>query len=224
MNKAQAIFLRGVLVTGFLLPAAAGAIGFENPYYNPGNADNDYLNWTADESRAGNTQVTTGGIVTSNAPSDITIVGQNDSLDPDGLCMGPCSGNTWFYIPAQDKGTVFFDWEFDSNDSDLFWDPPGYILDKDLSGTLESTDFVLFQTNGSPPQSGFMSFEVEQNQLFGWFQSTVNSLNGAGSLTISNLGAPGPSIPPDPIPPIPLPAPLALLGFGLLIPAMRRWR
>ena len=157
-----------VTTVSLTLAAASGAsaatvFGFQDAY--------DPINWTFTNSNA-NGFVNTGG-----APASISLTGgNNDSV---------ISGTTNYTTTAAAAGTVTFNWNYSTNDSDgPFSDPFGYLLNG--SFTQVTND------GGGVVQNGTSTFNVLAGVSFGFRIFTVDNLFGRASVTISNFSAPIP--------------------------------
>jgi len=140
-----------------------------------------------------------GSIDPSGAPASITLVSANNATDTDILNF------TDFTISAPSSGTVNFNWNYTSLDTfGPSFDPFGYLL----NGVFTQ----LTNDSGAAAQSGSASFSLLTGDVFGFRQTTVDSLLGSASTTISNFNAPV------------VPGPLPLLGAGAALGWSRRLR
>lgn len=122
-------------------------------------------NWSINDTAANE-----GFVDTSGAPNTITIVGPDDASSTPGMID--------FSIQVPASGTFSFDWLYASADS-ATWDSGWYI---------NGQEFLLSNENG---HSGQISIPVNAGDVIGWRVRSVDSLFGAGILTISNFSAPG---------------------------------
>lgn len=218
MNKTQTILLGVLLATGFLVSTSAAA-SFAG-YYDPGDKDNNFLNWILTNTREGSLPATTGGVDTTKAPYSILITGQDDNRgDPDKTCpqvpgfpgVTACSGLTVFTIPAETDSPVPWSFKYVYSTDDISGnpnrDPFGYVLNGVYAAVVDGTE---------DPKSGKLEFSVMAGWEIGWQISTVDNFGGSASVRISDFSAPESSTP--------TPGTLALLGFGLMVPALRRRR
>ena len=145
-------------LTFFVLCPQAAHADFSG-YYAPAN-------WTLTNTNAD------GFVLTSNAPSSITLVGgANDSGNP---------GTTDFTITAPAAGNVSFNFAFSDPDLPLF-DTAGYLLN--------GTYFQIALVDG---ESGPVLFPVMQGDVFGFRVDTLDNTEAPGQLTISSFSAPVP--------------------------------
>jgi autotransporter-associated beta strand protein len=106
----------------------------------------------------------------SGAPGSITITGANDASGASDIS---------YTISAAGDGTFAFDWFYFSQDS-AGWDSAYYI---------NGVETFLSTTNG---QSGHVEVPVSAGDTIGWHIYSVDSVGGAGFLTINNFSAPAP--------------------------------
>ena len=190
--------LIGTLAAASLLPLSASATpGFTGDYAT--------AEWTLYEERNGVAGDWSGFVDTSGAPNSISLTGQDDDSGFDGL--------TQYTVSAAKDGTFEFAWDYSTLDSAAQWDPFGYVL----NGVLTT----LFDDGTEIIGDGTMSIAASAGDVFGFYIATGDNTFGAATAVISDFCGPGCDDKPVYVP---LPATLALLGFGLLIPAMRRRR
>lgn len=134
-------------------------------------------------------------IDTSGAPASIQILGGNS-----GCIVFQCAVS--FTIAAVASGVVNFHWDYESFDeSGPIFETFGFLL----NGVFTQ----LSDDGGANVQSGNESFSVSLGDVFGFGHDCVDCLFGAADTTISSFNAPVGAA-------IPEPAPLLLLGAGLL--------
>ncbi len=177
-----------VTTVGLTLAAASGAsaatvFGFQTPYAP--------INWTFANSNAD------GFVNTGGAPASISLTGgNNDSV---------ISGTTNYTTTAAAAGTVTFNWNYSTNDSDgPFSDPFGYLLNGSFTQVTNDEGDVV--------QNGTSTFNVLAGDSFGFRIFTRDNLFGRASVTISNFSAPGPMAPP----PTSVPEPSTVLSLLVL--------
>ncbi len=157
-----------VTTVGLTLAAASGAsaatvFGFQDAY--------DPINWTFTNSNAD------GFVNTGGAPASISLTGGNNDSGS--------SGTTNYTTTAAAAGTVTFNWNYSTNDSDgPFSDPFGYLLNG--SFTQVTND------GGGVVQNGTSTFNVLAGDSFGFRIFTRDNSFGRASVTISNFSAPAP--------------------------------
>jgi hypothetical protein len=160
--KKTSSFLTGflaMLVAAGLLSSAgttqAAIVGFQGPYAPD--------NWTL------TTNGGDGSVVTSGAPTSITLIGSDAG-----------TGNfTDFTTLAVGAGLVSFSWDYITFDEGPSFDPFGYLLD----GTFTQ----LTDDGGGSPQSGTASFSVLAGQTFGFRVNSVDGLFGPAQSIISSF-------------------------------------
>ena len=78
--------------------------------------------------------------------------------------------------------TVAFNWNYTSHDSDGgYWDPAGYVL---------NGNYVQLSNNGYSA-SGSTTVSVNAGDTFGWYESSVDSVEGRGEFNVSVVPEPG---------------------------------
>ena len=152
------------------------------------DVDYDVSNW--------NQALGTGSIDISGAPLDITLTGGNDNSNS--------QSSTVFSIAVTATGTLSFDWNYTTSETNSFWDPFGY----ELNGTI--TQLTSNGVGAGQNQSGNVSISVNAGDIFGFRQTTRDNLFGSASTTISNFSAPSVVTSPVPLPPS-----FGFLGFAL---------
>ena len=79
---------------------------------------------------------------------------------------------------------VSFDWSFANNDTaGPSFDAAGFVVDGNTT---------ILSDTGAANSSGTETFAVLAGQAYGWFAYTLDAQNGAGVLTVSNIGIPEP--------------------------------
>ncbi len=153
----------GVVAVGS--PASAASM-FSGPYAP--------ANWTLTNSPG----TIDGSVNTGGAPGSITLTGGNNGI----------GGFTEYTTTAAASGMVSFNWLFDGEPvggiTGPQFDPSGYVL----NGVF--TQFT--DNNGPEVQNGFISFNVNAGDTFGFRVNTIDGIFGPGILTISNFDAPTP--------------------------------
>ena len=152
------------------------------------DADYDVSNWTQ--------TLGTGSIDIGGAPLDITLTGGDDNSNT--------QSSTIFSIAITATGTLSFDWNYTTTETNSFWDPFGYAL----NGAI-----TQLTTNGGGAgqnQTGNVSIAVNAGDIFGFRQTTRDNLFGSASTTVSNFSAPSVVTSPVPLPPS-----LGFLGFAM---------
>jgi hypothetical protein len=140
-------------------------------------------NWATEPSSHG------GSINTAGAPETIVIEGPNGNIAaPDQI---------GFLITIPVAGNLEFDWLYTSIDS-----PPW-----DAAYFVNNTEFPLGNTNG---QSGHIAVPVNAGDTIGWRVKSLDSIFGAGVLTINNFSAPAPGFAA-----VPEPATGGLVGLSI---------
>lgn len=151
---------------------ASTIVGFQGPY--------DPSNFTLDNFNAN------GSVDTFEAPDSITLAGGNNSSFS--------FGQTNYTTAAAGAGTVMFDFNYESLNSDgPFFDPFGVIL----NGVFTQ----LSENNGPDSQNGTFAFDVQKGDTFGFAIQTVDNIFGNSQATVSNFKAPAKT-----------PEPTAILG------------
>jgi hypothetical protein len=142
--------------------AKANPVGFVG-YYAPAN-------WTVTLSPG-----TNGSVDWSGAPASAIVIGTDNSP----------GGNTDVEITIPGGGFVNFNWDYVTTDADgAFFDPFGYLL----NGTFVQ----LSDDNGPPIQGGFASVAVQDGDVFGFRQNSLDGAFGGAQTTISQFDAPNP--------------------------------
>ncbi|WP_295881850.1 PEP-CTERM sorting domain-containing protein [uncultured Thiohalocapsa sp.] len=148
----------------------------------------DVANWTI--LAEGN-----GSVDTSGAPDLVTLIGSNSGTG------NPL--NVDFVITAIRNAAIEFDWSYITQDLDgPVFDPFGYVVNGVFTRLTDNT--------GPDSQSGHGKFYVEEGDIFGFRQATVDDLFGGATTEISNFKV------------IPAPASAILLLAGLGALALRR--
>jgi hypothetical protein len=154
--------------------ANAGPIGFSGPYAPS--------NWTL------TTLNSDGTVNTAGAPNSISITsGDNGSGG---------SGDTNYTITMPASGTVSFDWDYTTVDTDAFFDPFGY--------TVNGVFTPLIDSFGVTSGSGSVILFLNAGDTFGFQANTFDNILGRSTTVISNFDAP-------------VPEPISLVVFGGLI-------
>ncbi|MBC1194326.1 PEP-CTERM sorting domain-containing protein [Microcystis aeruginosa BLCCF158] len=158
-----------VTTVSLTLAAASGAsaatvFGFQGPYAP--------INWTFTNSNAD------GSVNTGGAPASISLTGGDNGSNS--------SGTTNYTTTAAAAGTVTFNWNYSTADTDggPFGDRFGYLLNG--SFTQVTND------GGGLVQNGTSTFNVLAGDSFGFSIFTEDNCCGRGSVTISNFSAPIP--------------------------------
>lgn len=138
------------------------------------------------------------------APSSIQLLSGDDTL-----ASPPGPGNSFveFTIAAASSGLVSFDWLYDipldvggpGSDEEPEFELFGYLLNGNFTQLTDSF--------GSTTQSGMISFNVNNGDIFGFRAFSVDSTFGHQTTTISNFSAPDA---------VPEPATIVLIGTGFL--------
>ncbi len=185
---------QNMTISSRLLSRTGGTLALAAFLVLPGVARADFSGYYAPTNWVLQNLNANGTVQTATAPASITLVGgDNGSF---------LSGSTTYTTTAYRSGTVSFNWLYTSAD-DFSFDNAGWLLNGNL--TL---------LTGTLPWNGSVSFAVNQGDVFGFSATTVDNVNGAGSLKISQFSAP-----------IPEPATSALLLLGAaLFAAGRRSR
>ncbi len=142
------------------------------------------------------TSVTDTGSIAVTAPDGPVVLTSGD--DASGT-----AAFTRFFILFDTAATVHFDWNYDTLDSDPFFDPFGYVLSNDVSDLLNSFS-QLSDDFGGTTQAGTQSVVVAAGQYFGFAAQSDNSF-GAATTTVSGLR----------VAVVPEPGALALLAVAL---------
>lgn len=109
-------------------------------------------------------------------------------------------GNTSTTIVAPNSGTVSFNWSYATNDNGF--DGFGYLL----NGV-----YTPLATNNG--QNGFVSFNVNAGDTFGFRSTSIDGIFGAGFGTVTNFDAPA----------VPEPATMAIFG-GMAVAGLIGYR
>lgn len=195
MKKSFSPMLFGAVAAALIGFSTSAAADFSGAYA-PGN-------WTFSQ---GNDANIGNGAVDTNAPTSITVIGSDypeaeEDFDFPAL--------TSFTIVAAGTGKVMFDWNYHTSDiAGPGWDQAGYLLNGirhqfSYDGSKNSAgDFIP----GPNSQNGSASFDVVAGNTFGFYIDSLDSVEGAASLTISSFSAP-----------VPEPGQAAMLALGLLV-------
>jgi hypothetical protein len=136
-----------------------------------------------------------GSVNTSGAPASIVLQGADDDAG---------FQNTDFTITAPASGNVSFNWDYTTTDADGPWfDHFGYLLNGIFTQVTDD--------GGLDSQSGSTIFSVVMGDVFGFRQSSDDSIEGPAFTTVSSFNAP-------------VPGPLPLLGAGATLGWSRRLR
>ncbi|MEO1624594.1 MAG: HYR domain-containing protein, partial [Bacteroidota bacterium] len=164
------------------------------------------VNYTAPTSASDNCPYQVSGFTGDYAPGNWTYVTNGDgqvvtSGAPDSVVLyGPDDGN-WYTqsnmtTTITQNGTISFNWSYRSEDLDAAagFDPAGIIYNgvyyQLTSGTSWFFNGVLY-ADGNTVQSGSVSFNVNAGDSFGFYQYTIDAVEGSGIFRIENFNAPG---------------------------------
>jgi hypothetical protein len=169
------IFKAGFLLLAFF--AAEANAAFDNEY--------DFSKWSA---------IVSKGQITTQGTDSVTLVSSNTPTS------AAKSRNQDFTFESEAKGTVSFDWLYNTTDNrKAKADPFGWLL----NGVFTA----LTSNNGPKSQQGSFSFDVNVGDIFGFRINSTDSKQGAATATVSNFSGPAP-----------VPAPAAL--WLMMMPAM----
>jgi len=190
----------------------------------------DFLGYYALNNFTLNNSNADGSVITPDGGQSIVLTGPNNG--------SYAFGETDLSILAGASGIVQFSFSYYSSDPSSGGAPygcgPGFALSCDTPGYLLNGNFVqlrdennnlvddITQASLVTPGAGvgLVTFSVTAGESFGFSVQSVDNLDGAGVLTISQFTAPSPASDPSPAPE-PATGPL-LFGFTAAIVAAQR--
>jgi len=183
IHKLLAVSLALILSVGMVSPAMAGVpTGFSGDY--------DPSNWNFSTDGDGTVDET-------NAPVSITLTGSDEggcfngliftsssrdlNLPADHIVLFGC--DTFYEITIQCAGTVDFDWDYETFDTDgPGFDPMGFLVNDDTT--------QLSDGGGTDTQSGSESVPVQGGDIFGFFIKTGDDAAGEANTVYSEFSGP----------------------------------
>ncbi|MBL7773879.1 MAG: hypothetical protein JNM95_13525, partial [Chitinophagaceae bacterium] len=118
-----------------------------------------------------------GSVITTSAPSSITMVSSNG--------IGSTSGNTAYSITIPCTGNISFNWDYTTVDG-AFYDYPAYQINGGTLTALPGFNFGL----GSLPQNGTFTLAVNAGDVFTIDAYSVDNFAGSCNVVLSSFVAP----------------------------------
>jgi len=136
-------------------------------------------NLTLDLDQNGTAVVSVGDLV----GESLVIEGGNAGF---GCFPATCQEDTEFCITAAATTTIRFNWDYQSNNSNAFFDPFGYSINGNLT-TLATGDPLLVLDAASLSQSGVVTLNLVAGDQFCFVGSTIDGAFGNAETTISGF-------------------------------------